>query len=174
MDTQTKRIIPIKTTKKSEGTALSNLHPIAEMERLFNQMLDRLAIWRKPMPARWPDIPFMGDWFEENDFRLPSLDLVDRDNEILVRAEVPGIEKKDIDISMTDNLLTIKGQSSAETKEEKGNYHRHEISNSSFSRSVLLPGAVDASKANANLKDGVLEIILPKLESSKKRNISVK
>jgi HSP20 family protein len=105
--------------------------------------------------------------------RLPSLDVVDRDNEILVRAEIPGIDKKDLDISLTDNLLTIKGQSSSEKKEEKGDYHRQEISRSSFSRSVMLPGAVDASKASSTLKDGVLELTLPKMETSKRRSIKV-
>ncbi|MGZ8983592.1 MAG: Hsp20/alpha crystallin family protein [Methylotenera sp.] len=85
----------------------------------------------------------------------------------------PGIDKKDINISLTDNLLTIKGQTSSEKKEEKGDYYRHEISKSSFARSVSMPGAVDSSKTVASLKDGILEITLPKLESSKRRTITV-
>lgn len=89
--------------------------------------------------------------------RLPSLDVVDRDADILVRAEIPDIDKKDINISITDNLLTIKWQSRHEEK-ERGDYHRHEISSSSFARSVSLSSAVDFSKTVANLKDGVLEI----------------
>jgi HSP20 family protein len=92
---------------------------------------------------------------------------------VLVRAEIPGIEKKDINISLTDNLLTIKGESKKEEKEEKGDYYRREISSSSFARSVTVPASVDVSKAVANLKDGVLEIKLPKAESSKRRNIMV-
>jgi len=91
----------------------------------------------------------------------------------VVRAEVPGIDKKDLDISITDNLLTIKGEIRTEKTEEKGDFHRHEISTSSFARSVTLPGPVDASTANAALKDGILEITFPKPESSKRRNISV-
>ncbi len=118
--------------------------------------------------------PLFGNLFEEVDVRLPGLDVIDRDNEILVRAEVPGIEKKDLDISLTDNLLTVKGQSSSEKKEEKGDYHRHEISHSSFARSVTLPGMVDSTKAAAVMKDGILEITLPKMEPSKRRNIAVK
>ena len=87
---------------------------------------------------------------------------------------MPGIEKKDLDISLTDNLLIIKGQTSREKKVKKGDYYWRELSSSSFARSVTLPGAADSSKATANLKDGVLEITLPKMEGSKRRSISVK
>ena len=173
MDTKTKQNIPVTTSKESSGTALTTQHPVADMERRFEQLVDRFFGRRWPSLARWPDFSLAGDLFEKMELRLPSLDVVDRDNEILVRAEIPGIDKKDIDISLTDNLLTIKGQSSSEKKEEKGDFHRHEISRSSFARSVTLPGAVDSSKANATLKDGVLEVTLPKLESSKRRSISV-
>lgn len=174
MDTESKQNIPVKTGKEKSGTALSTLHPVADMEQMFERMYDRFFGRRWPSLTRWPEFPAMGDLFKEMGVRLPSLDVVDRENEILVRAEIPGIDKKDIDISMTENLLTIKGQTSTEKKEEKGDYHRREISSSSFARSVTLPGAVDSSKANATLKDGVLEITLPKLESSKRRNIEVK
>ena len=122
---------------------------------------------------RWHDSPLLSGRFENFALRMPNVDVIDRDTEIVVRAEVPGIDKKDLDISLSDNLLTIKGQIRTEKKEEKGDYHRHEISSSSFARSVTLPAAVDTSKANAALKDGVLEINLPKLESSKRRNISI-
>jgi HSP20 family protein len=173
MDTETKQNIPVTTGKESSGTALSTLRPVADMERMFERMYDRFFGRGWPALTRWQNTPFLGSLFEEAELRLPSLDVIDRDNEILVRAEVPGIEKKDLDISLTDNLLTIKGQSSSEKKEEKGDYHRHEISSSSFARSVTLPGAVDSSKATAALKDGILEITLPKLESSRRRNITV-
>jgi HSP20 family protein len=111
--------------------------------------------------------------FQVEGVRVPSLDVVDRDNEVLVRAEIPGIEKKDIDVSLNDNVLTIKGQSSKEEKEEKGDYYRREISSSSFARSVTVPANLDISKTVANLKDGVLEVRLPKVEASKRHSISV-
>jgi HSP20 family protein len=150
-------------------------HPIAEMERAFERFFGR------GIPSLWHgrDFPVMDSLFgdsllEFNGQRLPNIDVVDRDNEILVRAELPGVEKKDLSISLTDNLLTIKGESKTEKKEEKGDYHRREISSSAFARSFTLPCAVDSNKAAASLKDGVLEITLPKAESSKKRNIEVK
>lgn len=169
MDSKKKQNIPVTTGKGSSGAALSTLHPVTDMEKMFDRFFGR----RWPSLMRWHDFPLMGSMLEEMDLRLPSLDVVDRDNEVLVRAEIPGVDKKDLDISVTENLLTIKGESRKETKEEKGDYHRHEISSSSFARSVTLPGAVDSSKAKASLKDGILEITMPKLESSKRRSITV-
>ncbi len=164
-------------TKGSVATKTSSMikHPITEMERAFDRFFGR------GFPSFWHgrDFPVMDSLFGDSLFefsgqRLPNIDVVDRDNEILVRAEVPGVEKKDLSISLTDNLLTIKGESKTEKKEEKGDYHRREISSSTFARSFTLPGSVDSAKAQAALKDGVLEITLPKAESSKKRNIEVK
>lgn len=164
-------------TKNSPAQAATSTmrHPIAEMERAFDRFFGRgfPSLWRSR------DLPIMDSLFgdsllEFNGQRLPNIDIVDRDTEILVRAEVPGVEKKDLTISLTDNLLTIKGESKTEKKEEKGDYHRREISSSSFARSFTLPGSVDSTKAAASMRDGVLEITLPKAESSKKRNIEVK
>lgn len=176
METKDEKDIPITSEKKASSSpsgkktsSLSSLHPLSEAEQLFDRILGR----RWPSLMRWHDLPLLSGRFEDIGLRMPNVDVIDRDDEIAVRAEVPGIDKKDLDISLSDNILTIKGQTQTEKKEEKGDYHRHEISSSSFARSVTLPAAVDASKANAALKDGVLEITLPKLESSKRRNISV-
>lgn len=163
-------------TKNSTAPAVSKMtHPIAEMERAFDRFLGR------GFPSLWRgrDFPIMDSLFgdsllELNGQRMPNIDVVDRDTDILVRAEVPGVDKKDLSISLTDNLLTIKGETKCEKKEEKGDYHRREISSSAFARTFTLPGTVDSGKAAASLKDGVLEITLPKAESSKKRNIEVK
>jgi HSP20 family protein len=171
MSTDTKGNIPVTTSKnetaKTSWPALQ--HPIAEMERAFDRFFGRN--W--PSVRRWGDFTALDNLFEAEGLRMPSLDVVDRDNEVLVRAEIPGVEKKDISVTLTDNLLTIKGQSKKEEKEEKGDYHRHEISSSSFARAVTVPASVDVSKTVANLKDGILEIKLPKIESSKRRNIEV-
>lgn len=168
MDTENKTNIPVTTAKDKSKSTWPSIHPVAEMERAFDRFFGRgfPSLWRRN------EAPF-DSLLEFEGQRMPSLDVVDRDNEVFVRAEMPGIEKKDINISLTDNLLTIKGQSSSEKKEEKGDYYRHEISSSSFARSVTVPGNVDSSRAVANLKDGILEITLPKVESSKRRNIAV-
>jgi HSP20 family protein len=104
---------------------------------------------------------------------MPRVDVIDREDEILVRAEVPGVDKKDLEVSLTDNAVTIKGSTRHEEKEEKGDFYRSEISRGSFSRTVALPGEVDGDKAKASFKDGVVEIAMPKLEASKRRSIKV-
>lgn len=168
MDTENKGNVPV-TTSKPVAKTLWPAHPIADMERAFDRFFGRSwpSLWRRN------DVTLFDDVFEFEGMRLPSLDLIDRDADVVVRAEIPGVDKKDLNISLTDNLLTIKGQSSSEKKEEKGDYHRHEISSSSFARSITLPSAVDSAKTVANLKDGVLEITLPKVESSKRKTIAV-
>lgn len=85
-----------------------------------------------------------------------------------------GVDKKDIDISVGEDSVTIKGETRKEEKEEKGDYYRCEISSGSFSRTVALPAAVDGAKATATFKDGVLELTLPKLKATKRHKISVK
>lgn len=169
MPDENKENVPVTSNKAEIKTTSATKHPMAEMERAF----DRLFRHGWPSLWRWRDMPMLDNLLDLESQRSPNLDVIDRDNEILVRAEIPGIEKKDLNISLTDNLLTIKGQSSHEVKEEKGDYHKHEISSFSFSRSVMLPGAVDAANTTASLKNGILEIALPKVESSKRRTIAV-
>lgn len=176
MSDESKENVPVTTSKEEPKTEVSTIRPATEMERTFSEMeraFDRLFRGGWPTFGRWREIPMLDRLFELEAQRSPSLDVIDRDNEILVRAELPGIEKKDLNISLTDNLLTIKGQSTSEVKEEKGDYHKREISSFSFSRSITLPGAVDASNTKASLKNGILEITLPKVESSKRRTITV-
>jgi len=168
MSKQEKQTIPV-TAEKSGSKSSTLLHPLTEIERAFERLLakDWLSLRKASLPS-WDAL------FELNGNRLPKMDVLNRDSEIFVRAEIPGIEKKDINISVTDNLLTIKGQSRSEKKEEQGDYHWQEISSASFARSVMLPGAVDTAKSTAVLKDGILEVTLPKLEGSRRKNIAIK
>ncbi len=141
--------------------------PWDEMDRLFEGFMPRG--WMRPFRWEWPSMgeaPFSGGKF-------PRVDIVDRDDEIVVRAEVPGVEKKDLDVSLTDNTVCIKGATRREEKEEKGEYLRSELVSGSFSRTLALPGAVDSARAKATFKDGVLELVLPKIEESKRQSIRV-
>jgi HSP20 family protein len=103
----------------------------------------------------------------------PSVDVIDRDDEVVVRAEVPGFRKDDIEVSVSGNMLTIRGETRREVTTEKGDFYRSEISRGAFVRSVSLPAEVDESKAQATMKDGLLELVLPKLEKSKRRTITI-
>ncbi|KPK11431.1 MAG: heat-shock protein Hsp20 [Acidithiobacillales bacterium SG8_45] len=151
--------------KSAPGRALS---PFEEMDRMFEGFFPRG--WMQPM--RW-GLPAWSTMPEPFEGRMPKVDVVDRDNEILVRAELPGVDKKDVDISTTENSVTIKGSTRKEEKEEKGDYYRCEISSGAFTRTLALPGNVDSSNAKAEFKDGVLELTLPKVEKSKRQKIEI-
>ena len=135
-------------------------------------------------PARfpnWPDHNLLSRFFE--DFAapnhlsernwVPSIDVAENDSAFTVKAEVPGMDKNDLDITLTDGLLTIKGEKKNEHKEEEENYHLVETSYGSFSRTLRLPTDVEMSKVDAKYKDGVLTIVLPKAEETTPKKIEV-
>jgi HSP20 family protein len=139
-----------------------------EMERMFESFLSRN--WLRPF-RDFPALPGFRGTFEA---RLPKVDVIERDAEIAVKAELPGFEKKDIEVSLTDRTLTIRGSTRKETQEEKGEYYRREISTGEISRTVTLPAEVDGTKAKAEFKDGLLEIVVPKTEKSNRVQVEVK
>jgi HSP20 family protein len=146
------------------------LSPLQEMERMMERMFEGFAPgW---LPSRW-DRPVWRELAAPFEGKMPTVDVVDREDEVVVRAELPGVEKKDLDVTMSDNTVTIKGSVKHEEKEEKGDYYRREISEGSYARTVTLPAEVDGSKAKAHFKDGLLELTLPKLEKAKRRSIAV-
>lgn len=146
------------------------MSPFEEMDRLFESFMPRG--WLRPMRWEWPSMSEMAAPFEG---RMPKVDVMDRDTDILVRAELPGVDKKDLDISVTDNTVSISATTSQETEEEKkGEYYRREISRGSFSRTVALPAEVDADSAKASFKDGILELEVRKVEKAKRRRIEVR
>ncbi len=149
------------------------LGPFEDMERMMDRMFEGSLFPRGWMsPFRW-ERPLWRETAAAFEGRMPSVDVVDREDEIVVRAELPGVEKKDLEVSMSDGTVTIKASTKHEEKEEKGDYYRCEISQGSFARTVTLPAEVDGSKAKAKFKDGLLELTLPKIEKSKRHSISV-
>jgi HSP20 family protein len=130
---------------------------------------------RRDMDRLW-DSFFERGVLRDEDGRewLPYLDVAETKNEIVVKAEVPGLEPKDIDISLSDGLLTIKGEKKQEREEKEENYHLVERSYGSFARSIRLPNEVQSDKINASYKNGVLKIVLPKSEEAKKKEVKIK
>jgi len=108
-----------------------------------------------------------GEW-------LPSIDVSETDSQVSVKVEVPGMDPKDIDISLMGDTLTIKGEKKEETREKKENYTRMECRYGAFQRVLTLPTPVDQSKVNATYKNGVLKITMDKKEESRSRTIQVK
>jgi HSP20 family protein len=141
------------------------LTPFEEMDLLFDR-LSRGLLSRIGFPAfgesAWPSLA-----------NAPKVDLIDRGAELLVRAEIPGITRDDLKISLTDQTVTIRGETHKETKEEKGDYHRREITRGSFQRTLALPAEVAGDKAKASFKDGVLELVLPKVERPGARTVRI-
>jgi len=144
------------------------LRRFEDMDRLFENFFSRG--WLNPFHFEWPSLDKMPEPFEG---KMPHVDVVERDGEIVVKAELPGVEKKDLDISVTKNTVTIKGTTSHEEKEEKGDYYRREISRGSYMRTLTLPAAIDEKNTKAKFKDGMLELTLKKLEETKRHTVKV-
>lgn len=104
---------------------------------------------------------------------LPSLEVKEDENQFLVHLDIPGMERKDLDISVTGNILTIKGERKEEESKKGKGYFYSERRYGSFQRSVELPVEVDSDKVAAAYKDGVLELTLPKSEKAKPKQIKV-
>ncbi len=104
----------------------------------------------------------------------PAVDIFETDNAIVLKAELPGMTEKDIDLTVDRNLLTIKGERQFENEVNKDNYHRVERAYGSFMRSFQLPATVDTTKVQAEQKNGILTITLPKKEEEKPKKINIK
>jgi HSP20 family protein len=103
----------------------------------------------------------------------PAVDIHETENEIVVKAEVPGIEKDQIELSLENNVLTLKGERRFEKDAKEENFHRIERSYGSFNRSFTIPAVVDESKIAADYKEGVLTITLPKTQKAKAKQIAI-
>ena len=135
------------------------------------------SIWRDPISTVRDEVDTLLSNIVDRDFWpmqfSPHFDLSETDNALAIRMDVPGIKPADIDIQVSGNMLTISGERKEE-KEEKGRtFHRVERRSGSFSRSVMLPCAVQEDKIEAKYADGVLVVSLPKTEEAKTRKIKV-
>jgi HSP20 family protein len=159
-----KELVKVEPTK-----ALTSFH---EMERRFQEMEKRFEdFFRRPfslMPSWWPHLKM-----PEIEEISPSVDILTEGDDVVVKVELPGMQKEDIDISLTEDTITISGEKKKEEKVEKKDYYRLESSYGSFKRSFSLPTEVQTEKASAKFKDGMLEIRIPKTEESKKKEKKV-
>ena len=105
---------------------------------------------------------------------MPMIDMYQTEDEIVVKATLPGLDPDDLDIQITGDLLTLRGEVKADVVEEGAKYHLREHRYQSFSRSLNLPAQVVADKASAEMKNGVLTLAIPKAEEAKPKVISVK
>lgn len=131
-----------------------------------------------PSPFDWID-----KWFERGEVPaeigkdqewVPAFDVSETDDHVVVKADLPGIDPKELDISITGNVLTVKGEKKQEREEKGESFHWVERTYGSFARSFTLPAYVDSNKIEATYKDGVLRLLIPKTEKSKRKKIEVK
>ena len=116
-------------------------------------------------------------FFGGNDTRarrwVPAMDLVETDDHLVLRADLPGLEKDDVNVEVKDGVLTISGERRAEQEHKSEGYHRVERAFGSFSRSLSLPDGIDAEKVTADFDKGVLEVRIPKPEERKPHRVSI-
>ena len=140
------------------------LAPMTGLANLRNEM-DRLVdrFWDSP-PM---DLPAIGDW-------NPAVDVSETRDMFQVEAEIPGLEPKDVEIMLRDQILTIKGQKKLEKEEKSEGFYHKERTEGSFLRRIQLPVPVDAKKVSATFKHGVLTILLPKMQGSEGARIAIR
>lgn len=128
------------------------------MNRLFEESVGRFRATDESLDA--------GAW-------SPAVDIYETEQDIVLKAELPEVNLKDIDIRLENNTLTLKGERKFERETQKENYHRVERSYGMFSRSFTLPSTVDQEKIKADYKDGILKVTLPKKEETRPKQIKV-
>ncbi|MBW2309598.1 MAG: Hsp20/alpha crystallin family protein [Deltaproteobacteria bacterium] len=143
------------------------------------QLVPRTSNWLSLMPDidlfdrmfdNW-NVPSL--WSEES-VVVPAFDISETEKEYVISGEIPGIEPKDLEVTLNDGILTVKGEKKQESEEEEENYHRVERHYGSFQRSFRLPENIKRDDLDATYKDGILKLTLPKSEESEVKKIEVK
>lgn len=128
-----------------------------EMDRFFDRFFE----------PRWDDFEGTSEWW-------PRMDLSETKDALVVKAEIPGVDEKDIKVSLQEQTLTITGEKRHQKEEKDEQFHRVERSYGSFARAWRLPSSVDGSKVTAQFKDGVLTVTMPKTPAAKGTVIPIK
>jgi len=137
--------------------------PLGSLQRHMNRLFDEF------FGRDFAIEPFrgVGEW-------IPALDIAETDDAIIVKAELPGLARNDVELTLTDDVLTVRGEKKAENEEKTKSFHRVERSYGSFERSVRLSTSVKPDKVMATFKNGVLTVHLPKVEAARTRSVKIK
>jgi HSP20 family protein len=159
--------------EKPESRELAPRRPFRELARFRNEM-DRL--FDDFTGGGWPSLRRWPEWFGAlpSADATPALDVYEEKDAVVVKAELPGMEKDDVHVDIKGDVLTVRGEKKKEEKIEERDYYCRERAYGAFSRSVRLPVEVQGDKASATFKHGVLEMHLPKTEAAKRRSVSIK
>jgi HSP20 family protein len=162
-----REILPKKVAKSA--LPISRTLPLGQgMEDLFESFFNRG--WLEPFGMRRSLLPEIEP---RMDLRFPLVDLIDRDNELVVRAELPGVKKDEIELTVTDEGLGIIVNRELKEEEKADRFYRCEMAHGTLERTVMFPIDVDVDKAKAELKDGVLSVIIPKAKKVKRHVLKV-
>ena len=165
------------THGKDRSPATTGWHPLETLQREIDRLFDDFnrGSWRFPMSRSMPGFePF---WRGEVSWgAVPAVDVVEKDKAYEITAELPGMDEKNIELKVSDGMLSITGEKSEEKEEKKKDYYLSERSYGSFERSFRIPEGVDADKIEASFKNGVLTVTLPKKAEAQKpeKKIAVK
>ncbi len=140
--------------------------PFRDLARWEREMEDLFGRFFRDWP--WPR------WEGEGRGAAPALDLLDKKDEVVLRADLPGLEQKDIEVHVENGTLTIRGERKEEREAKEEDYYCCERWAGAFSRSLVLPPGVDPEKIQATFKSGVLEVHLPKTKEAKGRKVEIK
>lgn len=141
--------------------------PVSDFSNLAKTINDLSAAFNSNLPRFFADEGLVkGSW-------NPSVDVYETSDGIVLEADLPGLKAEDFELSIENNVLTLKGERKFEKKTDEGNYHRVERSYGGFTRSFTLPTTVDVNNVAADFKDGVLKVSLPRREETKPRQIQV-
>jgi|YelNatPaOPRAMG01_1025707.scaffolds.fasta_scaffold00001_204 HSP20 family protein len=140
--------------------ALMRWDPLRELD-LFRRDWEDFV--RQVFPVRW----------EEDSWLRPAVEVSETDDEVIVKAEVPGLDRKDLRLTVTDGTLVIRGQTQEEKEDKRRNFYRREIRYGSIYREVPLPAEVMPDKAKARLRKGILEVRIPKAPEARAKEIEV-
>jgi HSP20 family protein len=156
-----------KSEPRTRGFDVKRMAPLTNsMEEFFEDFPPRR--WMEtyePFGLKWP----MGIDFDRS-FRL---DILDRDKELLVRGELPGVEKDDIEVTISGDRLTIEAKRHFDEEDKKETFYRHEMGFGTLVRTVALPVPVDAEKIRAELEGGILKVTLPKVRAAERHTVKV-
>ena len=157
-------LIPIGRNRE---VAQRDTSPFVSLQREIDRLFEDFG---RGFPALGPSFGLR----EGSRDLMPAIDVTETDGQIEITAELPGLEEKDVQINVTDNVLTIRGEKKAEKEDKQKDYHLVERSYGSFYRALELPAGVDADKIKADISKGVLKVTVPKPAAKQAKKIDVK
>jgi HSP20 family protein len=170
--------VPVTTEEKSAAApaGLQPWRPFDLLRREVDRLFEDFTLNPFRLPLRRPAFDLEPFWQPESWVAAPAIDLVERDNAFEMTAELPGLEEKNIEVDVAGGILTVKGQKEEDKVEKKTDFHLRERRFGSFARSVRIPETVDVDRIEANFKNGILKVTLPKRPEAQKpvKKIQVK